>query len=359
MDSGTQLFENSMSFRLNEAPCAGVGVIADLPGTVLSAQERDFIRQPQLAGLIFFARNYESPQQLARLTADIRTVRPDLLLCVDQEGGRVQRFREGFTRLPPVMALEGLWQQNRAAAEQMARDLGWLMAYEVRRQGVHLSFAPVLDIERGVSRVIGDRAFGHDATTVIQLASAFVAGMNAAGMSAVGKHFPGHGAIAADSHLALPLDPRPLAELEYDMSPFRALNDAGLLAGIMPAHVVYPAVDEQHTAGFSPLWLQQILRRQLGFNGVIFSDDLTMEGAASAGDYALRARAAMQAGANALVVCNNPAGAQQVIDAVCQQLQQPGWQALSLQYLQGPDVLSSLADEEQAEHIRTRLTMFS
>lgn len=331
-----------------------VGVIADIAGTSLSAEDHDFLRHPALSGLILFARNYESPQQLTGLTRSIRAIRPELLLCVDQEGGRVQRFREGFTRLPAMLTLETLYRRDAEAALTLAQELGWLMAAEVRFCGVHLSFAPVLDIERDCSLVIGDRAFGHDAGTVTALASAFVRGMNEAGMSAVGKHFPGHGAVVADSHLALPVDDRPRDQLDYDMRPFAALNGAGLLAGIMPAHVVYPAVDARHTAGFSAQWLQQILRTELNFNGVIFSDDLTMAGAASIGDYATRARAAMAAGANALVVCNVREGAQQVLEAATEWRQQhPQAEHLNLQSLQGPAVV---ADDARAELIRQRMT---
>ena len=329
-----------------------VGVIADIPATELTDEDRRFIAQPELSGLIFFARNYQSPQQLAKLCADIRAERPDLLLCVDQEGGRVQRFRDGFTRLPPMLTLEAIFHQDEARAIGLAREQGWLMAWEVRRQGVHLSFAPVLDIERDISRVIGDRAFGHSAEVVITLASAFVEGMSEAGMAAVGKHFPGHGAVEADSHKDLPVDERSEQALDYDLRPFAELMDRRLLAGIMPAHVVYPAVDAEHTAGFSRRWLQDILRQQLQYNGVIFSDDLTMAGAASVGSYAQRAQAAMDAGADALVVCNNTDGAQQVIDQVRLQCQQ-GWQHLDLQYLQGSmEQLDSDESERRAQSVR-------
>lgn len=331
--------------------CSAVGVIADIEGLSLTAAEREFIQQPALSGLIFFARNYQSPQQLTELTSEILALRPDLLLCVDQEGGRVQRFRDGFSRLPAMMALEPLYQANSAEALTVARNLGWLMAYEVRRCGVHLSFAPVLDIERDCSKVIGDRAFGHSAEAVTALAGAFIAGMAAAGMAAVGKHFPGHGAVVADSHLELPQDDRPLAELNTDLQPFRDLIAAQQIAGIMPAHVIYSAVDADNTAGFSSHWLQQILRAQMNFSGVIFSDDLTMAGAASVGSYAERAQAAIAAGANALVVCNNRDGAQQVLEAVAQ-AQNAGQQALSLQCMQGPAFR-----EDDDRHLQAQATL--
>ncbi|QQD21782.1 beta-N-acetylhexosaminidase [Oceanospirillaceae bacterium ASx5O] len=330
-----------------------IGVIADLAGPELTSADHDFLQQPELCGLIFFARNYQSPQQLQELTAAIRELRPDLLLCADQEGGRVQRFRTGFTRLPPMLTLEQIYHRNPPEALELAQELGWLMAAEVRACGVHLSFAPVLDIERDVSRVIGDRAFGHAAETVTRLAGAFIAGMQQAGMAAVGKHFPGHGAVAADSHLALPVDERPWPQLQTDIAPFAALIQSGLLAGIMPAHVVYPAVDAQYTAGFSALWLQEILRRQLQFGGLIFSDDLSMAGAASAGDYAGRAQAAAAAGANALLVCNDRVAAQQVIDAARGLRAAGEFTALSLAYLQGP--ATTVVDAARQQQIRQRL----
>lgn len=329
------------------------GVIADIGGLQLSPDDHEFLRQPELSGLIFFARNYQSPQQLCELTAAIRELRPDLLLCVDQEGGRVQRFREGFTRLPPMLMLENVYRCSEQEALELAHELGWLMASEVRACGVHLSFAPVLDIERDVSQVIGDRAFGHSAGVVIALAGAFIAGMQEAGMAAVGKHFPGHGAVAADSHLALPVDERALDELETDLQPFARLIAAGGLAGIMPAHVVYPAVDAAHTAGFSAIWLQEILRQRLQFNGVIFSDDLSMAGAASAGDYAGRTQAALAAGANALLVCNDRHAAQQVIEAVREQQQRLPRPHLDLQSWQGPSFCQP--DTHRQQLIRSRL----
>ena len=307
-----------------------LGVISNIEGTVLTPEDREFIFAPELSGLIFFARNYQSPEQLRALTDDISSLRPDLLLTVDQEGGRVQRFRDGFTRFAPMMAFEGCYQHDRAAALSLARHGGWLLAYELARQGVDLTFAPVLDIERDCSRVIGDRAFGHDAEAVTELAGAWGQGLRDAGMKAVGKHFPGHGAVVADSHLELPVDPRAREALDYDIRPFASLIRDGMLAGIMPAHVVYPDVDSDNTAGFSPIWLQQILRQQLEFEGVIFSDDLSMAGAASGGDFYQRSLAAAHAGANALVVCNNRAAATEVLRAV-RDLRARGAASLSLQ----------------------------
>lgn len=309
-----------MSQSVGLAAADAVGVIADLEGTRLSAVDREILAAPGLAGLILFARNYQSPQQLCELVAEVRVIQPQLPLFVDQEGGRVQRFRDGFSRLPPMLTLGQRFAVNPAQTLAEARLLGWLMAAELAQCGVDVSFAPVLDVERGLSKVIGNRAFALDPAQVTLLAGAFVDGMGEAGMAAVGKHFPGHGAVEADSHLELPVDERSLEQLRYDMRPFRQLIAAGKLAGIMPSHVLYPALDPVCTAGFSRRWLA-FLRQQLGFTGVIFSDDLSMEGAAAVGGYAERAEAAMQAGCNALVVCNRPERAMAVLAAVDARLQ--------------------------------------
>lgn len=333
---------------LLSTPTNSVGVIGDLEGYELLPAEVDFLQQPELSGIILFARNYQDPKQLAKLTESVLSVRPDLLICADQEGGRVQRFRDGFTRLPAMLTLAALHEKDSDNALKLAHELGWLMASEIRAYQVHLSFAPVLDIDYGCSSVIGDRAFGHNAATVRLLAECFIDGMQEAGMAAVGKHFPGHGAVSADSHLTLPIDERSYAEIQQDMQPFKELIQAQKMAGIMPAHVIYSKLDSRHTAGFSALWLQQILRAELGFNGVIFSDDLTMAGAAHLGGYAERAQAAVSAGANALLVCNKREAAQQVIDTV-RSLNRPH---LDLSSWQGD--ISSL-DSARQEHIRQQL----
>jgi beta-N-acetylhexosaminidase len=306
-----------------------VGVIADIDGVELTPEDKQFLQQPEISGLIFFARNYQSSSQLKALCAALHELRPDLLLTVDQEGGRVQRFREGFTRFAPMMAYEAIYKNDAQRALALAKDGGWLLASELIAHGVDLTFAPVLDIERDCSKVIGDRAFAHNAEAVTALAGAWINGLESAGMKAVGKHFPGHGAVVADSHKELPVDSRSTDELDYDIQPFKALIADNKLGGIMPAHVVYPAVDPEHTAGFSAIWLQNILRKQLGFTGTIFSDDLSMEGAASGGDFYQRSFAAAHAGANALVVCNNREAAQQVINAA-RDMHSAGTQCLDL-----------------------------
>lgn len=286
-------------------------LMLDIEGTELSPAEAKQLESPQVGGLILFSRNYENPQQLSALMQSIRTLRPDLLVAVDQEGGRVQRFRAGFTPLPPMAVLGKLWQEDAPRAIACAHELGWLMATELRRYEIDISFAPVLDLDWGQSSVIGDRAFDADPEVVTLLAGGVMSGMHEAGMAATGKHFPGHGWVKADSHIERPVDERELEAIEaQDLRPFAALIRRGLDA-VMPAHVVYSRVCPE-PAGFSSFWLQEVLRRQLRFDGVIFSDDLSMEGASQAGSYADRCDRALAAGCDMVLVCNNPDGAREV-----------------------------------------------
>ncbi|MGH8503537.1 MAG: beta-N-acetylhexosaminidase [Gammaproteobacteria bacterium] len=291
-------------------------VMVDLVGTTLSPEEVEMLRHPQTGGVILFTRNYASAGQMRELTDRIHAIRgPRLLVAVDQEGGRIQRLRPGFTRLPAPRKLGQLFNRNREHALAAAGKAGWLMAAELRSVGIDFSFAPVLDLDRGVSGVIGDRAFHRDPQAVAELAHAYMIGMRRAGMAAVGKHFPGHGAVAADSHTALPVDERAPGDIMVeDVLPFERMIHYGL-AGIMPAHVVYARADAK-PAGFSSYWLQTVLRRRLGFQGAIFSDDLTMAGAAQAGDYGQRAAAALNAGCDMALVCNNPQGAAAALAAL-------------------------------------------
>ncbi|KEA62018.1 Beta N-acetyl-glucosaminidase [Marinobacterium lacunae] len=285
----------------------------DLDGLELTTDEQQLLSQPEVGGLILFARNYASPVQLTELMRQVREVRPDILVAIDQEGGRVQRIREGATRLPPMAALGHLWQQDQKRAVAESVELGWLMATELRAFGIDFSFAPVLDIDWARSGVIGDRAFSNTAAGVAALATGFMQGMHEAGMAATGKHFPGHGWVRADSHLDIPVDERSLDQLEaQDIRPFAHLIDAGLDA-IMPAHVIYSHMSEE-PAGFSEYWLRDQLRGRLGFEGVIFSDDLTMEGASVAGGFPARAEKALHAGCDMILVCNNRGGALEVLD---------------------------------------------
>lgn len=288
-------------------------VMLDVHGTELSAEERERLRHPLVGGVILFTRNYQSPEQITELVREIHEVRePRLLVAVDHEGGRVQRFRDGFTRLPPLRRLGELYDENPKRAKRLAHYAGWLMAAELRAVDVDFSFAPVLDLDRGVSEIVGDRAFHSNPDAVAALAISYMAGMSEAGMAATGKHFPGHGGCVADSHLTLPIDHRSYADIYVeDLVPFERLIEAGL-AGIMPAHVVYPQVDAQ-PAGFSRFWLQEVLRRRLKFQGIVFSDDLSMEGAKGAGGMVERATLALQAGCDMVLVCNAPESADEVL----------------------------------------------
>ncbi|MCQ4264350.1 beta-N-acetylhexosaminidase [Stutzerimonas stutzeri] len=284
-------------------------LMLDIAGTWLTAEDRHLLRQPEVGGLILFARNIEHPRQVDELCRSIRAVRPDLLLAVDQEGGRVQRLRQGFLKLPAMRELARCTD-----APRLAEACGWVMATEVLAVGLDLSFAPVLDIDHQRSAVVGARAFESDPHAAVVLIDAFIRGMHAAGMAATGKHFPGHGWAEADSHVAIPVDERSLEELRScDLIPFQALS--GTLDAIMPAHVIYPQVDDQ-PAGFSRRWLQDILRTELGFQGVIFSDDLSMAGAHVAGDAADRIQAAMTAGCDMGLVCNDRAAAELALGAL-------------------------------------------
>jgi beta-N-acetylhexosaminidase len=281
----------------------------DIHGTWLTAEDRRILRQPEVGGLILFARNIEDPRQVRELCASIRAVRPDLLLAVDQEGGRVQRLRNGFVRLPAMRALA-----DNDNTEQLAEHCGWLMATEVLAVGLDLSFAPVLDLDHQRSAVVGSRSFEGDSELATRLAGAFIRGMDAAGMAATGKHFPGHGWAEADSHVAIPVDERSLDEIRAkDLVPFQRLSQQ--LAAVMPAHVIYPQVDAG-PAGFSRRWLQDILRGELGFEGVIFSDDLSMAGAHVVGDAASRIEAALNAGCDMGLVCNDRASAELALGAL-------------------------------------------
>ncbi len=289
-------------------------LMLDIEGTALSEEDKILLSNPLVGGLILFSRNFESPAQLQTLVKSIREISPTILLAVDHEGGRVQRFKEGFTQIPPMATLGKLFDRSPEDALQKARDFGWIIGSELIAYDIDLSFAPVLDRDHGVSAVIGDRAFSRDADTIIELTSSFIDGMHEAGMAATGKHFPGHGGVAGDSHTEIPEDKRPLKALkEDDLYIFSALiTDEQKLDAIMPAHVIYSAVDKQ-PAGFSSVWLQKILRKELEFDGVIFSDDLAMEGASVAGTFADRAKAALNAGCDMVLVCNHRQGAQEVL----------------------------------------------
>jgi beta-N-acetylhexosaminidase len=276
-------------------------LMIDIAGIELSDLDRERLRHPLVGGVILFTRNYETAEQLRTLCGEIHALRqPPLLIAVDHEGGRVQRFREGFTRLPAMRQLGECWDEAPHTALESSRAIGYLLAAELRSQGVDFTFAPVLDLDWGNSGIIGNRAFHGNPDAVTVLAGALIEGMREAGMGCCGKHFPGHGWVKADSHLAIPVDERSPAELEVDLRPYRQLK----LDAVMPAHVIYSQVDAR-PAGFSPVWLGR-LRKELGFDGVIFSDDLSMEGASVAGGVVDRVEAAWSAGCDMLLICNSP-----------------------------------------------------
>jgi beta-N-acetylhexosaminidase len=290
--------------------------VIDVVGTVVTDEDRERLRHPASGAVILFSRNYQGPEQLDLLIQEIEKLRePALLVCVDHEGGRVQRFREGFTAIPPMREMGRLWDRDKEKARQAARAGAYVIAAELGAHGIDFSFAPVLDLDYGGSSVIGDRALHFDPNAVGALAAAIVQGFADGGMAAVGKHFPGHGFALGDTHSDVARDERPLAEiLKKDVAPYRAAFQAGL-AGVMPAHVIYGRCDPE-PAGYSKYWLQDVLRGKLGFEGLIFSDDLSMAGASTAGGPPERARAALAAGCDMVLLCNDPEGQNLLLDSL-------------------------------------------
>jgi beta-N-acetylhexosaminidase len=290
--------------------------VIDVVGMQLGDDDRARLRHPAAGAVILFSRNYDNPQQLSMLVEDIEKLRePALLVCVDHEGGRVQRFREGFSSIPPMRELGRLWDRDKDRAREAARAAAYVIGAEIGAHGIDFSFAPVLDLDYGGSSVIGDRALHFDPHAVGALAAAIVQGFADAGMAAVGKHFPGHGFATADTHHGVARDERAFAEiLKKDIAPYRIAIQAGL-AGVMPAHVIFPRCDAE-PAGYSKYWLQEVLRGRLGFDGLIFSDDLSMEGAAVAGGPPERARAALAAGCDMVLLCNDPDGQNKLLESL-------------------------------------------
>ncbi|NMM10160.1 MAG: beta-N-acetylhexosaminidase [Polaromonas sp.] len=310
-------------------------LIIDIAGLSLSKADRRRLKHPLTGGVILFGRNWKDRQQLVDLCAEIKSVREELLICVDHEGGRVQRFRtDGFTHLPPMRALGDCWIKDQLAATNAATASGYVLGAELRACGVDLSFTPVLDLDYGESGVIGDRAFGRDPRVVSLLAKSLMHGMLQSGMSNCGKHFPGHGFVKADSHTDIPIDKRSLkAILADDAAPYEWLNTT--LTGVMPAHVIYPKVDPR-PAGFSSKWLNFILRSQLGFGGAIFSDDLSMAGARMIDghdvSYTQAAVTALNAGCDMVVLCNQSVGEgkplDEILEGLAEALLKGQWEAM-------------------------------
>ncbi len=291
-------------------------LIADVQGLSLSERDKRFLDKPWLGGLILFSRNYQDPEQLQQLICQIRATRPELLIAVDQEGGRVQRLKSGLTLIPPMQVLGNHFQLEGLSAEPVVRDIGWLLASELLAFDIDISFAPVLDVDDYVSKVIGDRSFGADPQLVTNTADVFIQGMHAAGMAVTAKHFPGHGAVKADSHLELPVDKRDFEQIAVrDLKPFTALMPR--LDAVMTGHILFPSQDKDIVT-FSSYWLKQILRQQLQFSGVVFSDDLSMQGAAIESDVGARAIRAIEAGCDAILVCNNREAAERALAALQQ-----------------------------------------
>ncbi len=309
-------------------------VVLDIEGIALSPDDRRRLRHPLTGGLILFGRNWKDRQHLSSLTAEIKSIRPDVLICVDHEGGRVQRFRsDGLTHLPPMQKLGKLWMKDALKASDAASAAGYVLGAELRSCGVDLSFTPVLDLDFACSSVIGDRSFHRDARVVTMLAKSLMHGLLQAGMLNCGKHFPGHGYVKADSHVDVPIDRRSLKTiLSHDTKPYEWLSTT--LSSVMPAHVIYPKVDSR-PAGFSKVWLEDILRTQLGFTGAIFSDDLSMEGARRVDgqvvSYTQAATVALNAGCDLVLLCNQSvAGGQaldDLLDGLAQAQQEGQWQA--------------------------------
>jgi beta-N-acetylhexosaminidase len=288
----------------------------DIEGLALSPADRDLLREPAVGGVILFARNFESVEQLTALVSNIRALRsPPLIIAVDHEGGRVQRFREGFTVMPPMRDIGREFDRDRESGLNAARQAGWLIASELRAVGIDLCFAPCVDLDWGVSEIIGNRSFHRRPDAVSELAEAFARGLRSAGMAAVAKHFPGHGAVLADSHLRLPVDRREYGLILDDMRPYERMMSTGVVAGVMLAHIVYQEIDSL-PAGFSDYWIQRELRSRLGFGGAVFCDDLSMKATSSYGTMPERARLSLQAGCDMILVCNNRDDAHRAVGAL-------------------------------------------
>ncbi len=328
-------------------------VMLDIDGLALSPADRDLLREPAVGGVILFARNFESAEQIAALVAEIRALRsPPVLIAVDHEGGRVQRFRDGFTDMPPMRHIGREYDQDSESGLEIARQAGWIIASELRSVGVDLCFAPCVDLDWGVSEIIGDRSFHREPDAVGELAGAFARGLRSAGMVAVAKHFPGHGAVVADSHLKLPVDRREYGSILDDMRPYERLIRTGVIAGVMLAHIVYQEIDSQ-PAGFSNYWTQRELRSRLGFGGAVFCDDLGMQATRDFGTMPERARLALDAGCDMILVCNDRDAAQQAVVALKDYSNPLSLVRLARLHGTGNPQRESLLESEEWQHVNT------
>ena len=331
----------------------------DVEGLALTPADRDLLREPAVGGVILFTRNFESPAQVADLVAEIRALRrPPLLIAVDHEGGRVQRFRDGFSAIPPMRLVGREYNRDAAAGLALARESGWLIGSELRAANIDLCFAPCVDLDWGVSEIIGDRAFHARPDVVGQLAAEFCRGLRAAGMAAVAKHFPGHGAVVADSHLKLPVDRRDYSLLLDDMQPYERLNANDLLAGVMLAHIVYREIDDL-PAGFSSYWIDNELRKRVGFGGAVFCDDLSMAATAAYGSMPERAKRALAAGCDMVLVCNDRNAARQTVAALNDYSNPLSLVRLARLHGTGQVLRETLLASEQWQHASAAVGKFS
>jgi beta-N-acetylhexosaminidase len=328
----------------------------DIEGTSLSPADRDLLREPAVGGVILFTRNFESVEQVADLVADIRALRsPPLLVAVDHEGGRVQRFREGFTAIPPMRRIGQEYDRDVDSGLQAARDAGWLIASELRAAGIDLCFAPCVDLDWGVSEIIGNRAFHRKPEAVAELANAFSRGLRSAGMAAVAKHFPGHGAVIADSHLKLPIDRRDYGLVLDDMRPYERLVSTSSIAGVMLAHIVFEPLDSL-PAGFSEYWIQRELRSRLNFGGAVFCDDLSMKATIPYGSMAERGLLALNAGCDMILVCNDRDAAHEAVDALADYSNPLSLVRLARLHGTGHVMRESLLASEQWQQVNARFS---
>ena len=331
----------------------------DIDGLSLTPADRDLLREPAVGGVILFTRNYESPQQLVDLVAEIRALRsPPLIVAVDHEGGRVQRFRDGFSNIPPMRRIGREFKRDADVAENLAHQAGWLIASELRAAGIDLCFAPCVDLDWGVSEIIGNRSFHRQPEVVGDLAAAFARGLRSAGMAAIAKHFPGHGAVVADSHLKLPVDRREYSDVLDDMRPYDRLIGNGLLAGVMTAHVIYRGLDEM-PASFSAYWIQQELRSRLGFDGAVFCDDLSMKATRDYGSMSTRAARALEAGCDMVLVCNDRPAAQKTVAALREYSNPLSLVRLARLHGTGQISRQTLLDSEAWQHASAELLRWS